>query len=299
MLNEKYYWPLIERTSKKNVIPRYFIPAKYMYANKEGVVAFDNAAKGKTYWLSWDSSLCLKQNREYLSKLLKEYLIIELGGLDGSALNEVYQYGNGLGHTYKYLNVDLGEGLSSLMNKNFSKIDNVHYTLIKKDFDKIEFIKKLKTSEPKAILFLGNTFGNYSLKQGDAWLKRLHKSMGKNDILILGFDKRVASEEHLRCYNVKENGHMTVLAAKYYGLPITNLHACTFLDKLGIHGGVIVTREFTFKKIKFKPNDFIEVFLSLKPTLKNMVTRVNGAGFQILKVLKSNKRHIYHLILKK
>jgi uncharacterized SAM-dependent methyltransferase len=184
MLEKKYYWPMIKKYVKGKISPRAYIPSKYMYADKEGTDAYNAAAKGRHYWLSWDSALCIDQNKEYLAGILKDYTILELGGFDGSALNNVYVYGSKKKIKFEYINDDLGDGVLLLMKKNFRRINNVKFSLVKDDFDKIKFIKNIRTPKSKAILFLQNTFGNYSEIQGDSWLKELYKSMDAEDIFI-------------------------------------------------------------------------------------------------------------------
>lgn len=300
MLQEKDYYPIRLEKIKGVVKPRGFVPAKLMYSTKEGIDAFDSVARaGSKYWLSWDSALCIGQNAEYLSEHLKDYSIIELGGFDGSAMNDVFKDGNARGYKYDYINIDLGKNLKDLMNRNFTDLNNVNYSLMPNDFDNLEFIKDIKTEKSKAVLFLGNTFGNYNIKYGNTWLRKLYNSMKIGDIFVLGFDKRMSAKKHLECYNVPENGHMTMLASQQFGLPISNLSPGSIFDDEGIHGGVFVTNSFIFGGKKYLTDDFIEVFVSLKQTLKLIKSRVQGAGFRVTKVLKSKEGHIHHLILKK
>jgi len=299
MLDKKLYWPKTMEEYRGKLKPRYFIPYKYLFTNKEGITAFNKVLQSDTYWVSSDSANCLKQNKAYLANLLKEYTIIELGGFDGSALNDIYSEGKKKQYKYLYINVDIGNNVKLLMEKNFKKINNVKYSVIKNNFDKIKFIKKIRTSSPKAILFLGNTFNNYYIKKGDMWLKELYSSMNNGDILILGLDKRVSAKEHLNCYSILESGQMTMLAARAFGLPIRKLRAHFVFDQNGIHGGVKIIEDFKFKNKLYKKGNFIEVFVSLKLSIKNMIKRTSCVGFKSIKVLKSSQKHIYHLILKK
>lgn len=300
MIRKEKYWPIKIEKVKESIKPSGFIPSKLMYSTKEGIDAFEEAAMaGSNYWLSWDSENCISQNAKYLSKLLKDYVLVELGGLNGSALNEVFKSGDLSGYKYHYINIDLGKNTQTIMNKNFSKIDNVEYSLLSRNFDNINFIKKLSPKNKKAILFLGNTFGNYDSKHGNVWLKELYLAMNIGDIFILGFDKLVSAKEHLKCYQIPSNGHMTMVAAQKYGMPIGNLRPCTIFDNDGIHGGVYVIKDFIFKGKKYRKNDFIEVFISLKQSLKTAIQRVKEAGFRVKKIIKSDKKHIHHFILSK
>jgi hypothetical protein len=297
MIKKSSYWPTILKKHKGILKPDFYVPYKYLFLNTKGINAFEKAAKRDAYWVSSDSAFCLNQNKDYLSKLLKDYVIIELGGFDGSALNQVYNYNKN--HKFEYINVDIGKGLGILMNRNFKNFKNVKHSIIKSNFDDIGFIKNIKVSKPKAILFLGNTFGNYKIKEGNVWLKKMNRIMNKGDMLILGFDKRVSSTKHLDCYNIPESGYMSMLAAQSFGMPAKKLRSTMIFDEEGIHGGVIALEKFLFKNKTLKKNDFIEVFISLKSSLNDMKKRVSNSGFKLEKILTSNEKHIYHLVLKK
>lgn len=283
----------------KRIKPKYFIPTKFLYANQKRINAFRKASLGKKYWVSYDTFFNIKQNKVYLKNLLKDYFIVELGGFDGSALNVIYQIGKKDQIKFDYLNVDIGKNILALMKKNFRSHDNVKYSLIKQDFNDFKFISKIKCDKPKAIFFLGNTFGNFYSEEGNIWLKKINELMNPEDLLILGFDRRVSASSHLGCYNIPESKFNLMSVVADIKMPLEKLCPCIVFDINGIHGGVIVTENFIFKGKKFNKGDFIEEYVSLKSKIKEMINRVKKVGFKHIKIINSNKKHIYHLILKK
>ncbi|HPW39565.1 MAG TPA: L-histidine N(alpha)-methyltransferase [bacterium] len=294
-IKKENYFPAILKKQAKKIKPQLIIPYEYLFSNPKGVAAFNRLTESKSYWLSSDSALIIKQNKNYLANLLKDYTIVEFGGFDGSSLNDVFKSGQ----RFRYINIDIGKGILSMMKNNFSKLSNVKYSLIKKSFADISFIKKIKSTRPKALLFLGNTFGNFYPKEGDQWLKKTYQLMDPGDLLIIDFDRRVSSDKHLKCYSVKECALMLILAFEDYGMPVENLHSTFVMDKDGIHGGVTVLKDFTLDHKKFKSGDFIEVMISLKSSPVDMTKRMSRAGFKTIKQLQSDKKHMIQLIAKK
>lgn len=299
MTKIKNYWPIIEKIEKGIIKPKGYIPTKLMYNTPEKISAYNKLIKGKNYFATKDSELCLNQNKKYLAELLKDYVIIELGGLDGSALNKTFQYGQKKKYDFDYINVDIGKGLKDEMIKNFKKYKNIKDKLILQDFDKISFVKKVKTKKPKAVIFLQNTFNNYNIENGDKWLKTLNKSLNKKELAIIGFDKRASAEKHLACYRDKNAAKILWLTAKEFGIPTDKIKACTIFDNNGIHMGVQAQKDFKFKNQNYTTGDFIEICLSLKLNIKQMKARAEECGFKVEKIIKSKNKHLYHMILKK
>lgn len=299
MTKLKNYWPIIEKIERGIIKPKDYIPSKLMYNTPEKIAAYNRMIKGKNYFLTKDSELCLSQNKKYLAELLKDYTIIELGGFDGSALNNTFRYGQKKKYEFDYINVDIGRGLKSRMRNDFKKLNNIKFKLIRQDFDKIRFVKKIKTKKPKAVIFLQNTFNNYNLKDGDEWLRTLNESLDESEIAIIGFDKRVSAEKHLVCYRDKNAAKILWLTAKEFGLPTDKIKICIIFDKKGIRMGIKIKKEFRLKDKNYKTGDFIEICLSLKLSAKQMTERAKKCGFKVEKIIKSNHKHSYHMILRK
>jgi uncharacterized SAM-dependent methyltransferase len=287
---------MIKLISNKSVKPKLIIPAKLMYETQGQINAYDKMVKKKRYWGTRDSLLSIKQNKKMLAKLLQNKTIVELGGFDGSALKPCFKEGLKNNLKYDYINIDLGNNLKKLMKKCLHQYSNVKHRLLRKNFNQIGFIKNIK-SKAKIILFLQNTFNNYDIKNGNAWIKELSQAMNKEDLAIIGFDRRVSGQKHLESYNTKEAAYIVTETAKNYGLD--KVEYCGIFDELGIHLGVKTTEKFKHKNINYEYGDFIEVCLSLKLTIKQMKERAENNGFKVIKIFKSSDKHIYNLILKK
>lgn len=164
------------------------IPPKYFYDEK-GSQLFERICSTPEYYVTRTESAILKDFAAEIAELnTDKKTIIELGS--GSSVKTRYilkaflrSSGN-----ITYMPVDV----SGIMVESSKLLLNDFEGLVIKGIsgeylDALEIVDKTVT-EPKLIIFLGSSIGNFDLPHAEEFLKKISSVMKPNDSLLIGFD---------------------------------------------------------------------------------------------------------------
>ncbi len=170
---------LITGLSKKNKR----IPSKYHY-DLQGSKYFEKITKQKEYYPTRKEKEILKKISKEIPKLFKGKLsYVELGS---GAIDKIKLLINKDVKYYVPLDISL-----DYVKKSVKKLKK-QYPKIKIKPKKIDYSKQFKIPNlretTKVYFFLGSSIGNFYNKEEIKFLKKLRKSISKNNYLFIGVD---------------------------------------------------------------------------------------------------------------
>ena len=132
--------------------------------------------------------------REILSSnsgLIAEYLgndfgLIELGPGDGHKSYHLLEALLGAGSRFRYYPVDISRGIMPPLRQNLNSLDLNFHGLVGDYEAGLQYLSGRE--DRHVVLFLGSSIGNFSMDQAADFLRRIRMSLGKGDLLLIGFD---------------------------------------------------------------------------------------------------------------
>lgn len=180
------------------------IPPKYFY-DDIGSELFEKICETKEYYVTRTEASILKKFAGEIARLnAGKNLIVELGS--GSSVKTRYILNSFIknGDPVTYVPIDVSEILISSGNELLKDFEGLCVTGIIGEYEQALEIVSEKFSQPKMIVFLGSSIGNFDLKHAGDFLGKISACMGSGDTLLIGFDL-VKDEDILNAaYNDKE-----------------------------------------------------------------------------------------------
>ncbi|MBX9853458.1 MAG: L-histidine N(alpha)-methyltransferase [Cytophagaceae bacterium] len=166
------------------------LPSKYLY-NDEGSRLFEEIMDLKEYYPARCEFEILKDSKDELLQYLKndhEVYVVDLGAGNGIKTFILLHYFHRR-LPLKYLPIDISKlAIDEVVQKLKLKIPELQIEGINADyFEGLERLKELKDVK-KLVLFLGSNIGNFNIREAIEFLNHLHKSLNKDDLVLLGFD---------------------------------------------------------------------------------------------------------------
>jgi dimethylhistidine N-methyltransferase len=167
---------------------RKFILPKYFYDEK-GSLLFEKICTTPEYYVTRTEASILKEYSDEIAECnADKRIIVELGS--GSSIKTRYILNAflRLNGNITYMPIDV----SSIMIDSSKRLLNEFEGLgikgtIGEYLDALEIIEET-VSEPKLIIFLGSSIGNFDLPHAEEFMKKISDSMKTGDTLLVGFD---------------------------------------------------------------------------------------------------------------
>ena len=294
---------LITGLSKKNKR----IPSKYHY-DLQGSKYFEKITKQKEYYPTRKEKEILKKISKEMPKLFKGKLsYVELGS---GAIDKIKLLINKDVKYYVPLDISL-----DYVRKSVKKLKK-QYPKIKIKPKKIDYSKQFKIPNlketTKVYFFLGSSIGNFYDKEEIKFLKKLRKSISKNNYLFIGVDLIKNKTTLDKAYNDKK-GYTAKFSLNLINIinrtQKTNLNIKDFYyhgyynAKLRcIHGFLVskINQNFKIgnKKFFLKKSERILVEISNKFTIQSFSKLASNTGWTTERVWLDNQKYYSLFLLK-
>ncbi|MFT7350322.1 MAG: L-histidine N-alpha-methyltransferase [Flavobacterium sp.] len=179
------------------------LSSKYFYDDK-GDKIFQEIMQLEEYYLpKCEMEILLNQTENIANSLVFEQIdVIGLGSGDGSKTKHFLKKIIDLGKKAVYYPLDISEDVLKTNKKNVTEfIPDLEVYPIAGDY--FETLDKLVHDNPKIILFLGSTIGNYDHESAVVFMKQIYKMMNEKDVLMVSFDLKKNPHKVLAAYNDK------------------------------------------------------------------------------------------------
>ncbi len=294
---------LIIGFSKKNKR----IPSKYHY-DLQGSKYFEKITKQKEYYPTRKEKEILKKISKEIPKLFNGKLsYVELGS---GAIDKIKLLINKDVKYYVPLDISL-----DYVRKSVKKLKK-QYPKIKIKPKKIDYSKQFKIPNlketTKVYFFLGSSIGNFYNKEEIKFLKKLRKSISKNNYLFIGVDLIKNKTILDKAYNDK-NGYTAKFSLNLINIinrtQKTNLNIKDFYyhgfynTKLKcIHGYLVSKVKQNFKignkRFFLKKSERILVEISNKFTIQSFKRLASNTGWTTERVWLDNQKYYSLFLLK-
>ena len=168
--------------------PKKFLLPKYFYDNA-GSDLFEKICETPEYYVTRTETGIIKQNSEDIAGYnFNKKILVELGS--GSSQKTRYLLKSFINNYYglKYIPVDVSEILITSSLELLEEFDNLKIDGIHSEYEKGLLIAGEVIKEPKMILFLGSSIGNFNLHDALEFIKLTASIMSANDSFLIGFD---------------------------------------------------------------------------------------------------------------
>jgi dimethylhistidine N-methyltransferase len=182
---------------------KYLLP-KYFYDDK-GSELFEKICVTPEYYVTRTESFILKKYADEIAKFNENRAILEELG-SGSSVKTRLLISSYIkkAKALHYVPIDVSEIMISSSEKLIEEYNGLNITGIIADYmEGIELASYLFT-EPKLILFLGSSIGNFDLFHAEQFVKFISSKMNYGDSLLIGFDMVKEIAVLNAAYNDKE-----------------------------------------------------------------------------------------------
>lgn len=164
-----------------------FIPSKYFY-DITGSQLFEQICNLPEYYLTRKEIEILSSIKNELTNYLSSHsAIVELGSGSATKTRFLLEILSENHEEVQYYPIDISDITYESAEKLQDEFFNLKITGIVDQYEAgLKLLKNLKKG--KIIVFFGSSFGNFDKKSDVEFLKRIHESMNKEDLFLLGID---------------------------------------------------------------------------------------------------------------
>lgn len=177
------------------------LPPKYFY-DYEGSELFEKICRTPEYYVTrTEASILKRYSHEIAARNPDKKVIVELGS--GSSIKTRYILSAFISRVgaVTYVPIDVSDILVTSGNALLNDFEGLTVNGILGEYEEsIEAAGKI-FDEPKFIVFLGSSIGNFDLSHAGEFLKTISGSMKNDDSLLIGFDMVKDTETLKRAYN--------------------------------------------------------------------------------------------------
>ncbi len=131
----------------------------------------------------------------------REFDIIELGAGDGSKTIHLLSYLINQDRQFNYLPVDISaNALSTIKQGLLTALPNLSIDTMQGEYFSV-LERRMNTSNPKVVLFIGSNLGNFEDDQAHDFIKSIAAHLNAGDKLLLGLDQIKSADIVLPAYN--------------------------------------------------------------------------------------------------
>ena len=168
--------------SPKSISPKFFY-------DKKGSVLFEKICTLPEYYPTRTEITILKKLFRDLPVYLDEsFRLVELGSGASVKTRLILDIFAKSHDEIEYFPIDISEILTESSEQLLADYGDLHITGIIDTYDGgLEFLKNYDEKK-NLILFLGSSFGNFSLNDGRAFLQKINSTMKSGDLFLIGLD---------------------------------------------------------------------------------------------------------------
>lgn len=289
-MNQDFYKDVIEGLSKHQKT----LSSKYFY-DDAGDKIFQEIMQMEEYYLPHSELEILNNQTEKIvnSFGFESFDIIGLGSGDGSKTKHFLKKIVDLGKNVVFYPLDISADVLETNKKNITThIPSIEMYPIAGDY--FETLDKLIHDNPKIILFLGSTIGNYDNESAELFMKKIYDLMDERDIFMVSFDLKKNPHKILAAYNdskgITKRFNMNLL--KRINRELNGNFDLEKFDHYPYYDPISgTTYSYIFSKIEqtvtignqevnFKANEMIHTEISQKYSLKTIENFKNNIGFK-------------------
>ena len=288
-MNQTFYKDVIEGLSK----PQKTLSSKYFY-DDAGDKIFQEIMHMDEYYLpKCEVEILINQTEKIVNSFgFDSFDIVGLGAGDGSKTKHFLKKITDLNKTVVYYPLDISADVLETNKKNIKKhVPNLEVYPIAGDY--FETLEKLVHDNPKIILFLGSTIGNYDNESAEIFMKKIYDKLEDHDILMVSFDLKKNPHKILAAYNdekgITKRFNLNLLKRINRELDadfdLENFDHYPYYDPISgttysyIFSKVEQTITIGTEKIDFKANEMIHTEISQKYSLKTIENFKKNIGF--------------------
>ncbi|NET34118.1 MAG: L-histidine N(alpha)-methyltransferase [Cyanothece sp. SIO1E1] len=286
------------------------ISSKYFY-DEHGDRLFQQIMHMPSYYLTDSEYEIFDQQKGSILQQLGDHPfdLIELGAGDGLKTKVLLRHLLENGISFKYRPVDISSSvLDTLQNSLQEELPNLEVAPLNGEyFQVLEELQQLGDHQKKVIFFLGANIGNLTREESQAFLSQLNDLLAPGDMLLLGVDLKKDPAVILEAYNDPEgitaafnlnllhrinrelDGNFDVDQFKHWETynPLTGETKSYIVSKVQqeVEIGAISSL------IHFDAWEAIEVELSQKYSVEEVVQLAKKSGFRLVKNFFDSKRY--------
>jgi len=180
-----------------------YLSSKYFY-DDEGSRLFSEIMNSEDYYLTGCEIDVFQRSKASLAKMLKgsKFDLVELGAGDGRKTKILIEEFRKHNLEFDYIPIDISEGalktLEALMKDEFEGFDPKG--IVGDYADALSWLSA-QDSNPKVVLFLGSTIGNFDRSGALVFLRVLWRQLNAGDKILIGFDLKKDLTVLNRAYN--------------------------------------------------------------------------------------------------
>ena len=184
--------------------PKYLY-SKYFY-DYNGDRIFQEIMKMPEYYLT-DSEYEIFSTRagdilKALSTDHRKFELVEFGAGDGFKTKMLIQRLLEEGTPFRYVPIDISDNVLNLLKEDINaEFPDLEVLPIHSDYFKAIKTMNQSSDNPKLVLFIGSSIGNFRPGQTENFLKSLRDSLRGGDQVLIGFDLRKNPKIILEAYN--------------------------------------------------------------------------------------------------
>lgn len=180
------------------------LSSKYFYDAK-GDALFQQIMHLDEYYLTRAELEIFETQKQQLLEQIQPnggFRLIELGAGDGLKTKVLLKYFLEQGVNFSYSPVDISANVLRVLEENLLKdIPELSINPLVGDYFQVLEDMKIKSRKRNVVFFLGSNIGNFLNETAENFLKSIHNSLKKGDILMLGFDLKKDPARILKAYN--------------------------------------------------------------------------------------------------
>jgi len=182
---------------------KYLLP-KYFYDN-EGSLLFEKICETEEYYVTRTEASILKKYSIDIAKYNhNKHLLVELGSGSSVKTRYIIDALKENSRNLHYVPIDVSDIMISSSKQLVSKIKGLQISGIIAEYEEgIECVSHL-FNEPKLIIFLGSSIGNFDLFHAEQFIRYISTKMNYGDSLLVGFDMVKDINVLNAAYNDKE-----------------------------------------------------------------------------------------------
>lgn len=182
------------------------IDSKYFY-DEEGSRLFQKIMHMPEYYLTdCEFEIFDQYKSSYLDTFIEgtdHFNLIEFGAGDGLKTKLLLKHFVNENANFQYLPIDISsEAVDYLVNSCKTELPDLHIEGICDDyFSALHSLRDKDRNTRDVILFVGSNIGNFEEDEAINFLKAIRSEIGRNDLLVIGFDLKKDPEIILKAYN--------------------------------------------------------------------------------------------------